>query len=196
MLRLGSEPHGSTVAATSAGLLVIGTAGVPGKTEEDGTVASVIVLVVLLKAAGNDIVDLLVVLLGRLELLDRGARATLSEEVVTSATGRRSTSDPDQGRGATGLASLGRVIAATTLAEDLPGSSDESGATGGGSERHTGELAGSRSHRVICVGGEEEILKILFSAGSDTGSGSVCVRGRGNRWANWENSESDGWGDW
>lgn len=35
VVRLRSETHGSTVATTSAGLLVIGTTGVPGETNED-----------------------------------------------------------------------------------------------------------------------------------------------------------------
>lgn len=35
VVRLRGESHGGTVAATGASLLVIGTAGVPGKTNED-----------------------------------------------------------------------------------------------------------------------------------------------------------------
>lgn len=35
VVRLGSESHGSSVAATSAGLLVVGTASVPCQSNED-----------------------------------------------------------------------------------------------------------------------------------------------------------------
>lgn len=35
VIRLGGESHGSSVAATSASLLVVGTASVPGQSNED-----------------------------------------------------------------------------------------------------------------------------------------------------------------
>ena len=35
VIRLGGESHGSTIAATGASLLVIGTTGVPGETDEN-----------------------------------------------------------------------------------------------------------------------------------------------------------------
>lgn len=85
VVTLGGESHGSTVATTSAGLLVEGTTGVPGETQEDGAVAAIVVLVVLLEKLGDLVVHLLVVLLGGIEDLGRG-NAALGVEVVTGST--------------------------------------------------------------------------------------------------------------
>lgn len=116
---LGSESHGGAVAATSASLLVIGARSVPGETDEDGAVATIIVVVLLLQTAGNLVVDLLVVGLGGLKGLDRGGAGV--EEVETSTTEDGSTSNVDQCRRAGLLRGLGRVETTTALAESLAG---------------------------------------------------------------------------
>lgn len=95
VVALGSEAHSSTIATTSLGLLVVGAAGVPRKTDEDGAIAAVVVVVLLLEAAGDLVVHLLVVFLGGVQ--DLGGSVRGLEEVVC-ATGDESAHDGAQGR--------------------------------------------------------------------------------------------------
>ena len=143
---LGREPHGSTVAATGLRLGVIGAAGVPGKAEEDGSIAAILVLVVLLDELGDGVVHLLVVLLGVLGVQDRG-RAGLVEEVVARATDSSRAAEPEERGRAAGLGGLGGVEAAAALAEGLAGRGDEGAALAAGAESSASELAGGRGHR-------------------------------------------------
>lgn len=115
VIRLGSEAHGGTVAATSAGLLIVGAGSVPRETNEDGTVAAVIVVVLLLQAGSNGVVDLLVV--GLVVVHERGGRARgVLEVVVTSTTANDgSTGDVKPERAALLNVLLGRVLAAARL---------------------------------------------------------------------------------
>lgn len=84
VVALGSESHGSTVTATSLGLLVVGTAAVPCKADQDGAVAAIIIVGV--EALGDVVVDLLVIGLGGDKGLGRG-RGTRGEVPDTETTG-------------------------------------------------------------------------------------------------------------
>lgn len=97
MSALGSKSHGGTVAATGLGLLVIGAAGVPCVTNQDGAVAA-IVIVLDLQAAGDVVVDLLVVGLGGNEAAGRG-RGTRGEVPDTETSGGGSETEVDNGVG-------------------------------------------------------------------------------------------------
>lgn len=152
MVRLGSEAHGSTVGATSAGLLVIGTGSVPGETDEDGAVAAIIVVVLLLEAGGNLVVDGLVVLELGSDNLGGGGRAVLVEIPETTGTESTSTNSPGPDVGTTGLGGLRRVEATTTLLESSAGRGSEGRASRGaqsaesaGSSAGGGHLRGGRS---------------------------------------------------
>lgn len=83
VVALGSESHGSTVTATSLGLLVVGTAAVPCKTDQDGAVAAIIIIGV--ETLGDVVVDLLVIGLGGNKGLG-GGRGTRGEVPDTETT--------------------------------------------------------------------------------------------------------------
>lgn len=89
---LGGKSHGSAIAATGAGDLIVCAASVPGKADQDGAVAAIIVIFLLLETTGDLVVDLLVVLLGGVEDLGRG-RATLGEQVVAGTSNNSGTRD-------------------------------------------------------------------------------------------------------
>lgn len=98
MIRLGGESHSGAVATTSTGLSIIGTAGVPSETEQDGTKAAIIIVVLLLQTSGNLVVNLLVVCLSRGEDLGGGGRgSTAGGEPVASTTDGSETGYPEQG---------------------------------------------------------------------------------------------------
>lgn len=137
------ETHGSAIATAGARLLIVGTASVPGEADEDGPVATVVIVVLLVQARGNLVVDLLVVLLSRSEDLGGGRRGPRIEIVATS-TGGDGTGGVEESRRARVLGRLGRVeatAAATLLAERLSGTRRE-GVSGGGAQSRAGELAG------------------------------------------------------
>ena len=67
MVGLGSETHGGTVAPACVGFSVVGAAGVPGETEEDGAVGAVLVVVFFPEEGGIGVVDCLLVLWRRVE---------------------------------------------------------------------------------------------------------------------------------
>ena len=149
---LGGEAHGGTVAATSSGGLVKGARCVPGETQQDGTEAAIVVVVLLLEARGNLVVHLLVVGLGRVDNLGRGGggAAVGGQEVVTQTTGGGSSSQVQPGgRALLGLGLL-RGIETTALgAESLAGSRRSS--TGGDAS----ELASGR-HR-CCLERDKDV---------------------------------------
>lgn len=90
---LRGKSHSGTVAATGLGLLIVGTAAVPCETHQDGAIAAIII-VVDLQAAGNVVVDLLVVGLGGDEAAGRG-RGTGSEVPDTKTSGGGSKTEVD-----------------------------------------------------------------------------------------------------
>lgn len=137
---LGSKSHGGTVAATGLGLLVIGAAAVPCETHQHGAIAA-IVIVLDLQAAGNVVVDLLVVGLGGNEAAGRG-RGTRGEEPDTQTSGGGSETEVDNRVGL--LLGLRRVEAAALLAESLSRSSSEGAGSGAGC--HAGKLTGRGGH--------------------------------------------------
>lgn len=129
VVTLGSEPHGGTVAATSAGHGIVCARGVPGKTDQDGAVAAVIVLIVFNQSLGNGVVDLLVVGLGGGEdgVLEVGRAGA---GVVEPATSTCDGGDGDTGDQASAAAASGRSIAALALLlERGTGGSDPAAAT-------------------------------------------------------------------
>lgn len=162
MVRLGSESHGSAVAATSASLLVVGTASVPCQSNEDlkeqqlvqarsiqqpregpyRSVAAIIVVILLNQKTSNLVINLLVVFLGRNERTGYlGLHVTVAVEVVCSTTGNNTTETPEQS--AVGLAStsFGGVATAAGRAEGL-GREGETRAASDGAEVGAGDGPG------------------------------------------------------
>lgn len=142
------------------------SAGVPRQSQQDRTIAAIIIVVVLLQSLRNDIVHLLVVLeLGSEGLLGgdlcAGTRAVC---VVSGATENSKSTDPDSRVGAVRLGtSLRRVAAARLLAESLGGNGEarragsmcSDGGRGGAQKRIAGENGpGGGSH---CVGGKSGV---------------------------------------
>ncbi len=69
---LGRKSHRGTVATTGTGRHIIGSTGVPGKANQDGAIAAIVIVVIFLETGGHFVVDLLVVCLGGLEDLGGG----------------------------------------------------------------------------------------------------------------------------
>ncbi|KAK2611005.1 hypothetical protein N8I77_004388 [Diaporthe amygdali] len=96
VITLRSEPHRGAVAATSPGLLIIGTARMPGQSHENRAVRAIIVVLVLFEPRCYLIVHLLIVLLGGIEDLGSGRGAVLAPEVISGTASCRGTGDPEQ----------------------------------------------------------------------------------------------------
>jgi hypothetical protein len=62
--RFWCESHGSTVAATGASLSIECSTCVPRQSDQDGTVRSIIIIILLLQSRSDFVVDLLVILEG------------------------------------------------------------------------------------------------------------------------------------
>ncbi|KAI7968196.1 hypothetical protein EIK77_010366 [Talaromyces pinophilus] len=160
VVRLGSESHGSSVAATGAGLLVVGAASVPCQSNEDlnesqqtlktqrygeiayRSVATIIVVILLNQKTSDLVVNLLVIFLGRHERTGGLCRnITAAVEVVCSTTGNDTTETPEQT--AVGLASIsfGGVATAASRTEGL-GRDGEARAASNGAEIGTGDGPG------------------------------------------------------
>lgn len=99
MAALRSEPHCCAIAAAGSGLLIIGSARMPGQPHENRAIRPVVVVLVLLKPRGYRVVHFLVVLLGGGEDLGRGWGAVLAPEVVSGATSCGGTGGPEEGVG-------------------------------------------------------------------------------------------------
>ena len=174
VVALRSEAHGGTVAATSAGSLIEGTAGVPREAEEDRSEAAIVVVVLLLEARGDLVVNALEVLLGRVDNLGGGSRGGTVGRVVPVAEGTGG------GGGATEKEALavalevdllGGVGAATLLTEGLTGGGRE-GVADGGPGGQAVEGACGRSHLGFRVSSEVQKLKFdkeVWKAGAVRG---------------------------
>lgn len=93
MIRLRGESHRGAVAASSAGLLVIGTTCVPCETNQDGTIAAIIIIGLVGETGSDSVVHLLVVGLGGDERPLGGGVAAQVE--VRSTCGTEGTKGPD-----------------------------------------------------------------------------------------------------
>lgn len=113
MIAFGGESHRGSIAATSAGLDIIGPRRVPPESEEHRPVASIIVVVVLDQARGNGVVYGLVIgLLGDEDAFAAGdlvgvGALVLAEAVVGACTGEEGDDAADQSRVAAGLGLAG-----------------------------------------------------------------------------------------
>lgn len=168
VVALRRETHGGTVGAAGAGLLVVGAGGVPAETEEDGAVGAVIVVILVNELLGDEVVDLLVVLLAGREggraLLALGGAALLEGLSVAAESVVAETSEGDGGEttdqsgvaATRGLGSLAGVATASLALEGLAGDGDaagggpDGGGHGSGAQSAGGHLSGS-SHCVCCV---------------------------------------------
>jgi len=96
------KSHGSTIATTSSGCCIVGSACVPGQSHQDWTVASIIIVIFLLECLGNLVVNLLVIFgLGTEDTLSLTGRAreegavALGVEVVPGATSGGKGTNPE-----------------------------------------------------------------------------------------------------
>lgn len=110
----------------------------PCETHQDGAIAAIII-VLDLQAAGNVVVDLLVVGLGGDEVGRGGARGEVPD---TQTSGGGSDTEVDNSVGL--LLGLRGVEAAALLAESLSRSSSEG--AGSGASCHAGKLTGRGGH--------------------------------------------------
>lgn len=154
VVTLGRESHGGTVAATSLGLSVVGTTGVPGETDKDGSVRAIIVVVVLNEELSDLVVDLLVVLLlGGEDTSGLNLLSTV-HVVETSTTGKSSNETTDE-EAIAALLSTSCISVTTTGLLGKSSARDEGGASlqgrGGGGAKSAGKRSGSGSH-CVCIG--------------------------------------------
>lgn len=135
---LRCESHGSTIGSTSTSLLVIGTTCVPGQSEQDGTIAPIIILILVRELSSDLFVDLLVVLelwgketsgLGRRSREERTVAGAV-EVVAAGTTSEDESSKTNVDSAGGGLSGRGRVCATRLLAEALSGGCECTVATG------------------------------------------------------------------
>jgi hypothetical protein len=128
VVTLRGESHGSTVAATSLGLGIVGATGVPCETDKDGSVRAIVVLIVLNEELSDLVVDLLVILLSGCEDTSGLGLLCAVHIVETSTTSKGGNKTTDQEAIAT-LLSTGGISVATTARLSKGGARDEGGAS-------------------------------------------------------------------
>lgn len=140
VVTLWCESHGSTVRSTSLSLLIISSRTVPCQSQQDWSVRSIVVVILLLQALSDHIIHLLVILLSWSEnTLCLSGRASekgavgLVIDVGTCAGSSEGKTGVEAGGGLLCGWSLGGVCAAALLAESSASRGGEGGA-GGGSE--------------------------------------------------------------